>query len=309
MSVQQSKYFGDVNGSSEFIHARLSPTISYQVTPKLAIGARLGLDYAWFDMNMPLGIAYLDLGRCDGYGYSGAVGVLYKPVKSLTIGAFYESDTFFEDLDSKKGDAYMKMNMAPFGGPIVEFSSITMSVNHLRCPQLWGAGLCWTPSPSWRLSLDTKFIKWDATFDKIRLEFNGKEGLPRTLDIPLGIQNQITACAGVEYFFGNNNRYTLGLGYHYADDGMRDKYMNPLLPGEGQHNICIGFTINVSESVSVGIAVEHTMIDDPSCSKSAYDMSIERQLGLPRGALDSELNNADCDYTANTAMISLLAKW
>jgi len=267
----QSKFFGAVNAKSKLMHLRFGPALSYQITPKLSIGARL----------------------------TGSVGLLYKPMDNLSIGLFYESPGFMQDLETANNDGYLKM-MTPGGE--VSFSQIGIKMKDFAFPQNCGLGVAYSPIPSVRLSADVKYINWEADWDKVKLEFGGSggdkmrmAGIPTTLEIPLDVQDQIVFGVGAEYFI--DDKYTVSLGYHYHDDAIPTNNYIPITPPEMTHSCTCGFSFKPADNVKIAFAYMYSFMDDPKGKKRhAFDESLENQLGLPAGALQSELCNSEADY-------------
>ena len=299
----KSKYYGSVNAFSEIMHMRIAPTVAYQLTSKLSIGARVGADYGSLDLRTPLGIAFFDIGLCDSFGFSGAIGLLYKPLKNLSFGLYYEN-TMMQDMKTRNADGYISI-MTSDGE--ASFSNLYVKVKDFQFPQHCGFGIAFRPSPSWRLSADIKYINWKKNWDELELEFTGAPGLPDSLKIPLSTDDQIPISIGVEYFF--NDIYTFSIGYHFCDDVMSDDYLNPIIATEVQQIFTCGFSVMPAETAKFGVAFMYGVMDNSNSSDHGYDQYIEEQLGLSPGALDSELNNAKTDYTCYVLEFSLTMYW
>lgn len=308
-----SKNFGSVNASSELLHLRFGPAAAYQITPELSIGTRLNVDYGTLDLKIPLGAAFMDIGQCDGLGVSGAVGLFYKPRKDLSFGVYYESPTAMQDLESKNSDGYIKV-MAP-NGQVVPFSNLDVKVDSLQFPQNFGVGVAYSPLPALRLSADIKYINWNSDWDDLTIKFSGGDavamenaGMPTTLKVPLHIANQWPLALGAEYFI--DEIYKVSLGYHYNDDAMSDNYLNPYIPADVQHTLTCGFSVKPVKTVNISMAYMYSFIDDPNSNAiHAYDASLEKQLGMPPGSLQSELSDAKTNYNCQNIQISVSIYW
>ena len=308
----KSKFYGSVNASSELFHLRFGPAIAYQITPKLSIGARIDVDYGSLDLRMPMGLAFMDIGQCDGFGVSASVGLFYKPRENLSFGLYYESPTAMEDLDSKNKDGFLKV-MTP--GGVADFSNMDVTVKDLQFSQNFGIGVAYSPLPALRLSADAKYIDWNTDWNEMKLKFSGDgadameaAGIPTTLTVPLNIKDQLTFALGAEYFF--DEIYKVSLGYHYGDDAMRDNYLFPFIPAEFEHTLTCGFAMRPTKTVKIALAYMYAFVDSASSSSHhAYDDSLEQQLGLPSGALQSEYNNAKTNYHCQNAQISVTVYW
>ena len=283
-----SKYFGSVNASSEIIHLRAAPVVAYQVTPKLSLGLRIGLDYASFDLRSPLGIAYLDAGQADGFGYSGAIGIHYKPVENLSLGLYYEN-TKMNQIKTQNKDGYLKFADG------TNINRLDIGFERFQFPQHFGFGIAYTPYPDWRFSADVKYIDWSKNWKNLELKvYDPPPGAPATLKIPLDMNDQIPFSLGVEYFI--NDMYTLSLGYHYNDNAMPGgDHVNPIVATEVDHLVTCGFSVMPVDTVKIGAAFFYSIMARPKCNGlHAYDKSLNAQLGT---TMDTELCNAKADYT------------
>ncbi|MDH5468263.1 MAG: outer membrane protein transport protein, partial [Candidatus Aminicenantes bacterium] len=77
-----------------------SPGIGFQVSEKLAVGVTFNINYGLFNLAMHAGsteapLPVVDLGQYEdsmkGWGYGATVGVLFKPIDKLSIGATFRS--------------------------------------------------------------------------------------------------------------------------------------------------------------------------------------------------------------------------
>jgi len=129
-----------------------------------------------------------------------------------------------------------------------------------------------------------------------------------SVEIPLNVDDQVTFGVGLEYLFGG--KYKFSVGYHYNDNAMRANYLCPYIPSEAEHTITCGFSMKPTKNLKISAAYMLAIMDDPSASSHhAYDQAVERQLGLPPGALQSELNNSKVNYTAHGIQLSLTYYW
>lgn len=308
----QSKFFGPTNASSELLHFRFGPAGAYQITKELSVGMRFGIDYGSLDLAIPLGAAFIDIGQCDGFGVSGALGLFYKPRTNLSFGLYYESPTAMQDLKSRGGDGYI--GLATPGGNMY-FSNLDVAVEDQQFPQNFGIGVAYSPIPALRISSDLKYIAWWNDWKELTLKFSGHGaddmknlGMPTTIKVPINVDNQWTFGLGAEYFFADI--YKCSLGYHYNDNGMSDNYLLPYVPAEVEHTLTFGFSVRPVKSVKIALAYMYCIMDDSSASSAhGYDQSLEKQFGMPPGSLQSELNGSETKYNAQGVQISASFYW
>ena len=312
-----TKYFGGMKTHTKLVHYRFGPFLSYQITPELSVGARIAADYANFNLALPFGIAFFNTGDMYGWGASTTIGLAYKPNEHLQFGLFYD-DTFMQGAaEPKNRDGDIKMCTTPVtngvGSPYRDFNDIDIEVRNLDFPRNFGFGMAYMPTPSWRFSADIKYIMWDEDWDKLTLKIKSADfaaANPRGTDkifLPLSIDNQMPISVGVEYFFGDI--YRIGVGYHYMDIAMDNDQFMPSVPTTVDHFVSAGLTIKPSDSVKIDFALGVGLMDDGKIKTSSYDRSLEKQLGLPAGSMDSEYNNSRPNYTEYNFELGFTVFW
>jgi len=308
----QSKNFGPVNAFSEFMHLRFGPIVAYQLTPKLSIGARFHIDYNSLDFRMPMGAVNLNLGQSDGYGFSGGIGLLYKPFETLSVGVYYESQSVIENLKTRNEDASLQI-MTP--GGLRTYTNMDAYVNDADFPQNFGIGVAYSPSQTWRLSADIRYFNWKKNWEEMEIEFKGSgavymiaDGVPTKIKIPVNADNQMVISLGLDYYL--SEKFSLAMGYCYGDDATDPNYLFPLIPATMEHTITAGISYMPKNNVKLGCSFLYGFFNDPKASgHHGYDQSLEEQLGLPPGALNSELNNSEVSYTVYNVQLSVTVFW
>jgi long-chain fatty acid transport protein len=114
---------------------KVAPSIAYAVSPELSIGFSGHLDYATLD---------LGLGAKNDLGFGGQLGLVWKPVKDISVGLTYISPqaTTFDNVAFFNAD------------PIADSLK-------LEAPQQIGLGVAWTGLDDRLLiELDGKWINW-----------------------------------------------------------------------------------------------------------------------------------------------------
>jgi long-chain fatty acid transport protein len=310
----QSKHFDSVNAYSEIIHLRFGPIAAYQLTPKLSVGAKFVVDYCSADFRAPLGPVFMDLGQADGYGVSGGLGLLYKPGEDLSLGLYYESSTLLQDLETRSADAYLKL-YDPGSAATTTYSNMVVNVNDMQFPQNFGIGVAYKPFSSLRLSADVRYFNWKKDWEELEVEYSGSgaedmaaDGIPTSIKLPVNIDNQITLGFGAEYSLSEVS--ALSVGYCYGDDATGANYLFPLTPATMEHTVTAGLSFLPAEHLRVGISFLYGIFNDPKASSlHGYDRSLEKQMGLPPGSINSELSDSEVDYTVYNVQTSVTIFW
>ena len=300
----QSKYFGPVNAFSEYIHIRTGPAISYDVTPQLTVGARVGLDYMTMDIRMPLGRIYLDNGECEGWGASFGLGLIYRFTQNFRVGLYYEPSSIMNHLKSRDGNGFLEFDAL---GTSLQFPNLNVTMKDLESAMNYGIGVTYEPASSFRLSVDVKYINWSRNWDEFSIRFSGDEAdglLLKEISLPLKVDDQVTFGFGIEYFM--SEYVTFIAGYHYNDDAVPNTYFNPLLPGEIEQSFTLGASLEVEKKIKISVATSYGTIDHPEVDGNhGYDEAVENQLNLPAGTVESELSGGRLDLDGYSIFISI----
>lgn len=299
-----SKYFGTVNSYSEYLHLRGGLGVAYQLTPQLSVGARLDYNWQTFDLRLPLGIAYLDLGQCDAFGFSAGLGILYK-LDNLSFGFAWSSRTAMSDLKSDPEAGYVKM-YDPATGNINTISRLDVKLKDFASPHVFAWGIAYRPIKPLRISADLKYILWSDTWKTMKVRYSGPgaDALPATaIDVPMNVKDQTPVGVGMEFFATEN--LTLSSGYHYGDNATPENNLFPQAPSTIEHSWTLGIRYQLRQ-LDIALAYIHSEGEDlQASSQHAVDVAVEPQLGLPIGALDSELNESRLEVGADVFFLTV----
>ena len=196
----------------------LSPTIAYNINPKLAAGIELNIGYGKTKMNMPTPLGYL-MTDADGFGYGTTIGLLYKLTPSLNLGLCWRSPMKI----AQKGDA----NLAGINGDVdMDF----------YWPQMLTGGFAYKITPDLTFGFSLKWSDW-SHFDRSKMEFEQFSKLNRSFS--QGTRDGFRLQTGAEYWI--NEKVALRVGYLYDRCSFDSKWINPGLIDCSFHEVRAGF--------------------------------------------------------------------
>jgi len=172
---------------------RIVPAIGYKVNSKLAIGGALHLAWGSLDMGAILrdssGTPYnASGGQSQTYGIGASIGINYKPLSNVCLGAYYQSS--------------VKMKYKNVFDTRHDFNFEDLK---LEQPQEASVGIGWKPIPKLKVGFDVRWINWsDADGYK---QFKWKD--------------QWVFAVGGEYKV--TPKLALRLGYNYGKSPIREK--------------------------------------------------------------------------------------
>jgi long-chain fatty acid transport protein len=221
----------------------VSPTISYQVTDRLAVGAGpmmdmaiVSFDPAFFAPPAPNGLGQLvfPAGTHSHPFWGGGfrAGLTYKIFDNLTFGFSYTSPQWFEQWRFEAKD--------PNGNP-TEFQT------HATFPMIFSWGLAYAASERLLLAADLRYIDY-----KDALLF----GTP-VRDGGAGWNSVFAVAAGSRYLL--TDRLSVQLGYLFNQNPVPSNLalFNTELPAITMHTITAGFYYQVTDAIGMSLAYEH----------------------------------------------------
>ena len=188
---------GKMHTSLQFM--RIVPAIGYKVNDKLAIGGALHL--AWGSLDLGAEMAYdrdgdgvpgtfwnAGGGQSQAYGIGASVGLNYKPVSNVCLGAYYQSSVkmkYKNVFDSNNDGKFEDLK--------------------LEQPQEASIGIGWRPIPELKVGLDVRWINWSDADGYKQFKWD----------------DQIVVAVGGEYMV--TPRLALRAGYNYGKSPIKDE--------------------------------------------------------------------------------------
>jgi len=221
----------------------VSPTVSYQVTDRLAVGAGpmidmaiVSFDPAFFAQPAPNGLGQLvfPAGTHSHPFWGGGfrAGLTYKILEGLTFGFSYMSPQWFEQwrFDSKD----------PNGNP-------TEVQTHATFPMIFSWGLAYSGIDRLLLAADLRYIDYkDALLFGTPVQ-NGGAGWNSIFALALGSRYKLS------------DRLSVQLGYLFNQNPVPNNLalFNTELPALTMHTITLGAYFQVNDAIGMSLAYEH----------------------------------------------------
>jgi long-chain fatty acid transport protein len=231
------------------------------------------------------------------FGFSGKIGLAWKPNDNVTLGVNYTSAS---SLTYKKGKAGMDMTaqlndafgkavqgammqypgmtpqqaqqavMAQFGQMGIDLSkgvvaSYDMEAK-LKFPQSIGLGGMLKFSDQVRLGFDFEWINWKNAFDKMSITMKGGTntnintmlgGSSMSVEFPMNWEDAACLRAGLE--FDATNALTLRVGGAFGSNPVSNSSVFPVFPAIVENHFTAGASYAVSPSFAVHAAYERAL--------------------------------------------------
>ncbi len=228
------------------------PTVAYRFDDlNLSMAAGADITYAQVSMQkmvytqLPpaMGGSYAELGTlgadATGTGYGFNLGLLWKPVTSLSFGAAYRSQIKL-DLD---GDANYLATTALGASPTLGLAKTvkTSASTEITLPDALTLAVAYKPTEKLTLEFDAERTGW-SSFDKLELKFSS--GLAAFNNKP-DAKNWKDVWA---YRFGTNyaasKNLDLRAGYSFDRNPVPDSTLGAELPDSDRHSFSLGTGIH-----------------------------------------------------------------
>jgi long-chain fatty acid transport protein len=186
--------YGDFGGGelmSSYQNARVAPAVAYKVNDQVSLGLALNLMYAQMKFAEPTAGGQMSIPNASSFGYGATVGVTYKPNDMITVGAAFETESYFQDFSLDVG-----------GGQTVKLK--------LDQPMVATLGLGVRPVEGLLLALDGEWINWSAVLGK------NKPTTTPDMGFNLNWSDQFVVKLGAQYQLPGMKELTLRAGFNYG---------------------------------------------------------------------------------------------
>jgi len=233
----------DVLQDIRFKAVQIQPTVSYQITEKLGIGAGVSVSFGDVRLNRTLfldgqqgeGNVLLEGSASLGFGYN--VGLMYKISDNLDLGLNYRSKT---NMKLEDGDAYFTVPSS--------LSSAIPSQNKfdatLPLPSVISAGLTWHVTDKLDIGTEFNWVGWSA-YDSLIFDFKTNTPLLEDSRSPREYKDSWVFHLGGEYKV--TDQWQLRLGGYYDKTPVQKGYMTPETPDSDRIGLTLGIGYSLGE--------------------------------------------------------------
>lgn len=261
---------------SNFQTMRIAPSVAYAISPKLAIGAALDVDWASLAVS-PFPVAapaydagtgtafYSDASDADGtFGVGFQLGLQYKVADFLALGAAYTSPQWFQSFQYHA--VYENPNIT--SGPTAYGMPRTIRFR-MDMPAIYSAGVALTATPMILAAVDVKYYAYESTkgFDVSGYNADGSVR-------GFGWKNIWVVAVGGQYM--PTDALAVRLGYNYSQNPIPDglSMFNAPAPAVVQHHATVGLGYKLTSGLGIDLAYYR-----------AFENSVSGPMVQPTGAV------------------------
>lgn len=278
----------------------VQPTLAYQITPKLSVGA--GLMISWGNVNLDK--ALINASSMDkllavmgqdfrfgntapasanlqgtaniAWGYN--VGAMYDVTNNITLGASFRSKM------TAKVDAGVAT--VTYANEVAEniLESKIGIINkanfsaEMPMPYVFTIGASYRPTSKLTLAFDAQLTGWGA-YKTLDIEFAEEQVKPMNQYLEKNYSNAWAFRAGAQYAL--TDRMDLRAGLSYDCTPVSKQYYNPETPGMDKISPSVGFSFRPINRLSIDLALSYVGGLGQKDASYTYDDLILKTMGQP----------------------------
>lgn len=222
----------------------IQPTVAYQLTEQLAIGAGLGIHVFTAELRAQFPWAAVVAGAPDGSfavkggatGLGGTTGLYFQPAERHSVGLTYRSQVV---ASFKNATATLNRNPLPgiLGTSGSEFDSVGAKTS-IRLPHTAALGYAFRPNDRWLWELDATWRKWNDT-KTLTISFDRTlAGVLTGTETPFNWKNSYVFGMGVKHRC--TETWNFSAGSIISLSPVQDRDYNALIPDNNYYALTLG---------------------------------------------------------------------
>lgn len=228
----------------------IAPSIAYQITPKVSIGAGPDITYANANLKTAEFVAvgtpdYISENEASAWKVGYHLGALWNITPETRVGFNYRS----------------KLVIHATGTSKMTTPTAVDKQNDLKAravlPPIWTLSAFHQLNPTWDLLGSVNYIQW-GQFDSLTLENAATGGTPATIVRPENYTNSWLISAGANYHFSPKWVFRGALGFDESPE--KEAYRNPTAPDNDRIVLSVGAGYHITDNVSLDAGYTHFFI-------------------------------------------------
>jgi long-chain fatty acid transport protein len=221
--------------TSAFGVVKFSPGIGWQVNENLRVGASIGINYSTVaqtffpNTSVNNGFSGINFKDATGIGFSGRIGLQYRPMEDVNFGLVYGSRT---KIPMKGGTLRVNYTNQAGIGSIVRYDDAQLK--GFRLPQEITFGVAFRPIKPLLVSIEETWYDWDEVVNTLSIVAKNPRStnplVPATITLssPLNLNDQHVYKLGLLYDYDDQTK--LSFGVNYGANVLPMENLSPGLP-------------------------------------------------------------------------------
>lgn len=225
--------------TSDLLTLQISPTVSWELTDKFAIGA--SVDILYLDVRLNSAITNLD---GDDVAFGGSIGALWQPVDGTQIGLAYHSG-----FDLTTSGTQQNALLGGVSAPLSADASL---------PGFLQLGVTQEITEDFRLMAEGRWIRWSA-FDSLEFSSPALAGTPfASFEEEQNYDDSFFVAVGGEYDV--TDAFTMRGGISYDDTPTNDEFRTVRVPDGSRVWFSLGASYAMNEHMSIDVAYNYLRV-------------------------------------------------
>lgn len=225
--------FRTVGTQSSLTYVRINPVLAVKLCDQLSFGAGAMFDYAKVDLQQGLRpfpqplVNYFHF-KGDGWSIGYNFGLLWQPIKQISIGATLRTQTHF----TMNGNTSLQQQ------PVIGPTALPATMNY-TFPLTAVFGVSYRPTPKWNVEADADYTDW-SSFGTSTIRQSGTPPFPVQQNIPVhfGWEASWMFELGATRYFDNG--WHASAGYTFDQNSVPNTYYSPLVADMDRHFVSFG---------------------------------------------------------------------
>jgi long-chain fatty acid transport protein len=234
--------YGGVTKSS-YLQARLAPGVAYKLAEGFTAGLTVNAMLARMSYDVAGGMGMPERKTANALGIGAVLGLQYAVTPAVTLGAAYETESFFQDF---KFDIPAHTQVVdPSTGATFNFPGGTEKLAFDQ-PPVATLGVAVRPVDGLVLALDAEYIFWSRTNGKDAPKISNGQAtgaMPFNMDW----SDQAVVKVGAEYAATSDVRVRVGYNYGKSPLNADRAFENIAFPAIAEHHLTAGVGVQLAK--------------------------------------------------------------
>jgi len=250
MGVDYAQNLYGATTYTSYSQMRFTPGVGYKLNDLVSFGLTLNAMWATMEWNVAGAMGQAPHTTGSAFGAGATIGVKVTPIPELTLGAAYETKSWFQDFAFAT-----PVRANPFAGAPGQPETLPGGVDKIAFdqPQVVTIGAAGRPLRPLLVAADVEWINWSQT--------NGS-GLPAMIQNASGAlpwnlawNDQLVFKVGVEVTALPALRLRAGYNYGKAPLDATRAFENIAFPAVTEHHFMGGFGLDVSAKLGLNVGI------------------------------------------------------
>ncbi|ANT60886.1 hypothetical protein AYJ57_11235 [Salipiger sp. CCB-MM3] len=257
-----TKYDDDWKGryfaiDSEIQNLVLTPSIAWQATEQLSLGAGIQIGHAEATLSRAINLSQLGVGdghtelTGDGWGYGFTLGMLYEFSPTSRVGLSYRSQAKY----TLEGTAKISDVPAAIAGMVPTLNSSDAEAD-VTMPDIVSIGGYHEINPQWAVMGDVSWTNW-STFEELRVKFD--DGRPDDVTEEKWHDSWFVSL-GADYKPREN--HTIHFGVAYDQSPVPDSHRTARIPDADRYWASLGYSYEFAPDRVINVGYTRIFFDE-----------------------------------------------